>query len=424
MIRSIDLSEIPAVKIFWCVVLVFAVALSGTAKLSAQVTAFGNYALAHNTTGTGNSAFGASALFDNTVGSDNTSVGGHCLMDNTSGVANTASGFDAMASNTTGSDNTASGADALALNDSGSDNTATGIAALYANTAGGNNTASGARALTLNSTGDNNTATGTGALEFNTIGSNNTAIGVIALDTNTTGQENTAIGQGAMLHNTTGNNNIALGYMAGQNLTTESNNIVIGNSGVAGDKGTIRIGKPGSQNAMYIAGVSGAMAIEGDALVVNGSGKLGIVMSSARYKDNIHDMGAKSAGLLQLRPVTFRYKQDPRGERQYGLIAEEVARVYPELVGYGSDGKVQTVRYQELIPMLLNELQKQARKNQKQQEQLYRQANQIQHLTEQSEDQAAYNRRLSAQVARLEGLFEQATAAQRGTGSLAAALNR
>ena len=133
--------------------------------------------------------------------------------------------------------------------------------------------ASGARALTLNSTGDNNTATGNWrAPEFNTIGSNNTAIGVIALDTNTTGQQNTAIGQGAMLHNTTGNNNIALGYIAGQNLTTESNNIVIGNSGVAGDKEPFVSVNLGRQNAMYIAGVSGAMAIEGDALVVNGSG--------------------------------------------------------------------------------------------------------------------------------------------------------
>ncbi len=136
---------------------------------------------------------------------------------------------------------------------------------------------------------------------------------------------------------------------------------------------------------------------------------------AARYKRDIQPMDERSGGLLKLRPVTFRYKQDPRGERQDGLIAEDVARVYPEPVGHGVDGKIESVRYQELIPMLLNELQKQATKNQKQQEQLYLQAKHIQQLTEQSEEQETHNRRLSAQVAQLEAPFEQVMTARGGT---------
>ena len=104
----------------------------------------------------------------------------------------------------------------------------------------------------------------------------------------------------------------------------------------------------------------------GNAVVVNSSGKLGIVMSSARFKRDIHDMGSSSAALMKLRPVTFRYRNDPEGIRQYGLVAEEVARIYPELVSYGADGKVETVNYLTLTSMLLNELQKQTRFDERQ----------------------------------------------------------
>jgi hypothetical protein len=164
--------------------------------------------------------------------------------------------------------------------------------------------------------------------------------------------------------------------------------------------------------------------VTGDAVMVSGTGQLGIVMSSARYKRDIQDMDAASVGLLKLRPVTFRYKQDPKGERQYGLIAEEVARVYPELVSRGTDEKVESVHYFTLIAMLLNEFQKQAKEVRNQSRENEHQAEQIQQLTEQSEQQAVQNRRLSAQVAQLKGMFEQAMAAQRGTRSLAAAFNR
>jgi hypothetical protein len=97
-------------------------------------------------------------------------------------------------------------------------------------------------------------------------------------------------------------------------------------------------------------------------VVVSSTGQLGIATSSARYKHDIRDMGGASAGLMKLRPVSFRYKNDPTGTLQYGLVAEEVERVYPELVVHGTDGKVQSVRYLEFTALLLNELQKQTTK--------------------------------------------------------------
>src|SRR5262249_13097778 len=191
----------------------------------------------------------------------------------------------------------------------------------------------------------------------NSTGQNNTADGFQALYSNTTGLSNTGVGLSALAHNTTGNYNIAVGASAGSNITTGSSNIEIGNAGAAGDTSTIRIGT--SQTATYIAGISGR-AVTGADVVVDGMGKLGVVASSARYKRDIRDMGTTSNALMKLRPVTFRYKSDERGATQYGLIAEEVQRVYPELVMFDADGKVETVRYSMLISMLLNELQKQS----------------------------------------------------------------
>jgi hypothetical protein len=169
----------------------------------------------------------------------------------------------------------------------------------------------------------------------------------------------------ALFDNSTGGNNIGVGFRAGFNLTTGSNNIEIGNSGVAGESGTIRIGTQGIHTRTFVGGIFGSM-VTGDAVVVSNTGQLGIVVSSARYKRDIHGMGVKSDGLLKLRPVTFRYKTDPAGTLEYGLVAEEVAKFYPQLVSYGPDGKPMTVRYLTLISMLINELQKQAAQNQRQ----------------------------------------------------------
>jgi hypothetical protein len=271
---------------------------------------------------------------------------------------NTAGGTNALFSNTTGSNNTANGLNALLFNTTGSNNTAISAYALVFNTTGSHNTASGFAALFANTTGGANTASGGGALELNTTGSNNTANGLNALLFNTTGSNNTASGAYALFTNTTGNNNIAIGYIAGSSLTNGNNNIYLGNVGTATESGTMRLG--GSQTQTFIAGIAG-VPVSGSPVLITSQGQLGIQASSLRYKHDIEPMGARSHALLKLRPVTFRYKQDAQGERQYGLIAEEVAKVYPELVTRGPTGDVETVRYHEVIPMLLNEVQHQQR---------------------------------------------------------------
>lgn len=252
--------------------------------------------------------------------------------------------------------NTKFGNGALA-NNKGSENSAFGFNALFSNTTGVNNTASGFAALLSNTTANNNTATGAFAL-FNNTGSGNTADGVAALVNDSTGVHNTASGASALFANTSGNNNIALGWEAGDNLTTGNHNIDIGSQGVAGEDSTIRLGTEGRQTTTFIAGVS-TTAISGTDVVVSSDGQLGVAASSARYKRDVRSLDNRSQGLWQLRPVTFRYKQDPQGQRQYGLIAEEVAKIYPELVVRGSRGEIESVQYRELIPLMLNEMQHQ-----------------------------------------------------------------
>jgi hypothetical protein len=301
---------------------------------------------------------------------------------------NTAGGNKVLQANTTGNSNTGFGDSALSSNTTGIWNTATGTTALQFNTTGSKNTATGYQALLFSSTGSLNTADGTLALHNNTTGSANTAVGYDALFHNK-GNNNTAIGLSALFNNSTGGDNIALGNAAGSNITAGSFNIDIGNEGLSSDSAVLRIGRvsPLNSNAVtrttFIAGISGTPVTGGVDVVVNTSGQLGILPSSARYKRDIKDMGASSTALLKLRPVTFRYKQDKSNERQYGLVAEEVQRLYPELVTMGTDGRVQSVRYQELIPMLLNELQKQNTESQQQTEKLRKQAAEIDRLSAQ-----------------------------------------
>ena len=254
----------------------------------------------------------------------------------------------------------------MATNTTGSNNTAAGAQALSSNTTGTWNTATGAEALEFNTTGSNNTATGGQSLSFNTTASENTAHGYGALYSNTTGSYNTASGYNALSFNTTGSSNVAVGYNAGSNLTTGSNNIDIGHEGVAGESNTIRIGTPRTQTQTFIAGIRGGVfgGTNPVAVMVDSNGQLGIGISSRRFKDDIADMGGASSGLMKLRPVTFHYKseQNPAGRTlQNGLIAEEVAEVYPGLVAHSKDGQIETVLYQFLPPMLLNEYQKQQR---------------------------------------------------------------
>jgi hypothetical protein len=327
-------------------------------------TAEGTDALFRLTTGIGNTANGDHALFINTTGSDNTANGDHALFINTTGSDNTANGFHALLRNTTGFSNTANGGSALYHNSIGSDNTATGLNALFSNMNGSDNTANGENALFNNTRGGANTANGFEALFSNTGGDGNTASGVEALFSNTGGSTNTANGGSALFSNTTGSSNIALGFAAGDNLTTGSNNIDIGNFGIAAEANTIRIGTVGTHTAAFIAGIHGVTVASAVGVIVDANGHLGTVTSSARFKEAIKPMDKASEAILSLRPVTFRYKHelDPDGIPQFGLVAEQVEKVNPDLVVRDAAGQVNTVRYEAVNAMLLNEFLKEHRK--------------------------------------------------------------
>jgi hypothetical protein len=325
-----------------------------------------------------NTAIGTGALVSNSTGAQNTASGYDALQDNTSGQSNTANGSLALQHNINGNDNTASGTGALAANISGTNNTAIGVDALVLNTTGGNNTAIGGSVLVNNTMGNQNSAFGQGALQSNNTGSQNTALGVFALNGNTTGNLNTAVGyeaSGGGSNNTSigvfaggglsGGNNIAIGASAGISAG-QGNNIDIGSPGAMFDYGAIRIGTPDTQTSFFVAGVSntnlGSDSNAVGVLIDTTTGQLGVMSSSRRYKEDIEDMGEASHDLMRLRPVTFRYKKafaDGSKPIQYGLIAEEVDDVYPDLVAHSTDGQIETVKYQVLDSMLLNEVQRQ-----------------------------------------------------------------
>ena len=315
----------------------------------------------------------------------------------------TALGTYALNSDTSGTDNTAFGYAALGLNTSGVDNTAFGVQALGANTNGTGNTAVGYDAM-MSTNGANtfgaglsNTAIGSQALAANVLGTGNTALGALAMQ-NGSGDYNTAIGYQAGAA-PTGGNNVLIGFQAGFNASTGSYNIIIGNYGESGDDKTIKIGAAGTQTSTYIAGILGNSLSSASPVVINSNGQLGVQASSSRrYKEDIQDMGDATRGLLRLRPVTFHYKKpDPDGSKplEYGLIAEEVADVYPELVIRGADGQIESVQYAKLPAMLLNELQKQYRHAEEQDRRAEQQAR---HAEQQDET----IRKLEARLAALE----------------------
>jgi len=297
----------------------------------------------------------------------NTAEGQNALLSLTTGPFNTANGLEALKDNTTGEANTANGARALANNTIGHDNTANGFFALFKNTTGDLNTAIGGEALFSNTTGDRNTVLGFQALRGNTTGDLNTAVGEVALQQNSIGSSNSAFGEHALFLNTTGTFNIALGVGAGRNLTTGSHNIDIGNVGVAGESDTIRIGNANQTNT-YITGISGATVAGGVTVIVDAQGHLGTMISSERFKDQIKRMDKASEAIFALKPVTFRYKHnlDPEGIPQFGLVAEEVEKVNPDLIARDEQGKPYSVRYEAVNAMLLNEFLKEHRTVQEQ----------------------------------------------------------
>ena len=300
----------------------------------------------NGTTGAGNNA-----LLNLREGQFNTAIGLLSLFSVLDGGFNTGVGAGALAFNTA-NNNTATGAAALISNTEGSSNTADGAFALSSNTEGVQNTAIGLGALRNNNVGQANVANGWNALASNTVGNDNTASGWDALGSNTTGGANTALGFGALFTNTTGENNTAIGAFAGKGVTTADHVICIGSSG-----GDVNF-------STWIDNIYGVTTQSGTTapVVVSDGGQLGTVASSERFKKDIATMDKASEVILSLRPVTFHYKTDARETSQFGLIAEEVAKVNPDLVLPDKEGKPYTVRYDAVNAMLLNEFLKEHRK--------------------------------------------------------------
>jgi len=334
-----------------------------------------------------------------------TVLGINALANNT-GTDNTAVGIDALQTNTIGLGNTATGASALLANSTGSANTATGASALLSNTTGVANAATGTDALSSNTSGNYNTASGASALLSNTIGGANTAGGAWALSSNTTGSYITATGYWALKSNTTGTNNIGIGASAAANVSGgNSNNIHIGTAGASADSDTIRIGgntalgDPATQAQFFASGIYGA-TVTGNAVYVSSGGQLGVQSSSRRYKQDIRDMGDTTETVMGLRPVRFRYKTEGAdGSEQYGLIAEEVEEVAPELVGRGLDGQIDSVHYEKVNAILLNQVQAQQRQIEAQKQQI---DTQNREFTQRLEAQDRLIRQLGSHLVELE----------------------
>ena len=337
-----------------------------------------------------NTAEGTNALFSLSSGVWNTALGGQALFKDTTGSVNTAVGLNALYSNTTGSQNVAIGTQALQSSTS-SGNTATGYAALFSNTIGDANTANGAFALVNNTTGFDNVAVGWEALVSNTGGHFNTATGFQALFRNTTGHSNTADGVGAIHSNADGSFNVAMGGFVGLNIIHGNSNIYIGYgvSGPSDESATTRIGNIGS-----------TAYNPGRYVQVDAAGKLGYVVSSRRYKHDINPMDEASEALFALKPVTFRYNGDidPAHQKMFGLIAEEVDKVSPDLVVRNQKGEPETVRFDSINAMLLNEFLKEHRKVQELEATATQQQQAIKALTASLKEQASKIQKVSAQL--------------------------
>jgi hypothetical protein len=378
-------------------------------------TAEGQNALLSLTSGTFNTAVGLFSLLSTTTNSFNTGVGAGTLLSNVGGPfdtpdgvtqlgsQNTATGAGALLSNTIGFQNTANGAFALFSNTETSLNTAIGARALFLNT-GTENTAVGAEALQNNTTGNFNTANGPFALFFNGTGNSNAAIGDNALFSNTAGNSNVAIGDSALFANTAGNNNVAIGDSALQN-TTGSGNIAVGfeaGSLVGSSGNVIAIGSPGDDvdNSCFIGNIRNVQTQNANAIpvLIDSAGQLGTGSSSQRFKKEIKPMEKASESILDLKPVTFFYKNDKTTTPQFGLIAEEVAKVNPDLIVRDKSGEIYTVRYEAVNAMLLNEFLKEHRKVDDQDRRLQEQGAIIAKQQKQIEELAANLKKVSAQL--------------------------
>jgi hypothetical protein len=380
LLRLTSACSISAVCLTVCATAAFS-AKPSPGDLGNQNTGVGADALTNNTTGTNNTAAGYRALFSNTTGDGNTGIGSQALMSNITGNSNAANGFLALSTNTIGSANTANGSQALNFNTVGNENTANGNNALFNNT-----------------TGNDNVANGASSAFHNTVGAFNTANGANSLFTNSSGSFNVADG-GFSLSQSTGSNNIALGYAAGTNLTTGNFNIDIGNQGVEGESSTIRIGTDGNHVATFIAGINNA-TVTGTAVLIDANGQLGTILSSRRFKEDVKPMNQASEAVLSLKPVTFRYKHelDAKATPQFGLIAEEVEKVNPALVSRDANGKANSVRYESINAMLLNEFLKEHARVEELESVLARQGETLDLLKSRLERQEAQLQKVNARL--------------------------
>jgi hypothetical protein len=327
----------------------------------------------------------------------NTAEGTNALLSRTSGIYNTGIGIYSLLSVTDGDDNTGVGAGTLFAN-TAIENTATGAGALFSNTAGNSNTADGAFALFSNINGDSNTAIGDRALLLNTTGFFNTAVGQAVMLNNTTGSSNIAIGVQALGNNDSGSGNIVLGNVAGTAITTATNVICIGQvSGADVDSRT------------YIANIGGT-TVSGagtDSVTIDlTTGLLGHLSSSRRYKEKIQPMDNASETLYQLKPVTYRFKKeiDATQSLDYGLIAEEVAEIDPNLAIRDAKGQIESVRYTAINAMLLNEFLKAHRKSEEQEAE-------ITQLIEDMEKLVAHVKQQDSQIQTMSAEIEMSKAA-------------
>ena len=358
-------------------------------------TAVGTAAMLLNASGFENVAIGAAALLNNESGSYNNAVGVFALFNNIDGSFNNAFGNEALSQNIHASNNTAIGDLALAHNDMNGHNvayfnTAVGAQALYSNKDGNSNAAVGWQALYFNHTGNFNTANGGFALFNNMDGDRNTATGYAALSSQASGSANTATGYAALLNNVDGSFNTAIGNDAGTNVFTANNVTCIG-ANVAGAN---------VSNTTWIGNVYGVTTQNGQTapVIVSADGQLGTVASSERFKKDIATMQEASEAILSLRPVTFHYKTDTKGKPQFGLIAEEVAKVNPALVLPDKEGKPYTVCYDAVNAMLLNEFLKEHLKNEKQEATIAELKAEIATLAVTVKEQTAQMEKVSAQL--------------------------
>ena len=320
---------------------------------------------------------------------------------------NTAEGNNALLSLTTGEFNTAVGLFSLALNTIGDSNTGVGFSALRNNTDGDENTAVGAGALFLNTTGDGNTALGVSALDSNTTGFGNTAVGDSALDDCTEGNENVAVGDLALNSCTDGDANVAVGFLAGGSITTGSRNVLLGAGAGVNVKTASNVIAIGAEivginesNTCFIGNIFGQGTPAGVSVLISANGRLGTVISSKRFKEDIQPMDKASEALFSLKPVSFRYKKeiDPAGTPQLGLVAEDVEKVNAGLIVRDKEGKPYSVRYEQVNAMLLNEFLKEHREVAELKSTVAEQRKGMEAVTARLNEQAAQIQKVSAQL--------------------------